>query len=281
MVMTFEQLREIATENTVAIREIRGSIDEFRASMSEVRGSIDEFRTSMGEVRGSIGEVRGSIDEFRTSMGEFRTSMGEVRASIKELDEGHKKTRALLDEVAEAQKETALAQKETKLAQQKTELALQKTQLIVQETSQNIGGVNIRLGEIVEMVVLPGLMKRMNELGHNFTISSPRKKFSKDGEQFAEIDLLLENCDEVMAVEAKARFKLGMMNDFLKAIKLLRENDDITGLKDKTIRAAAAAIGFDKPARELAQELGMYIIDIDQDSENITLTPPDGKIGTW
>jgi hypothetical protein len=55
----------------------------------------------------------------------------------------------------------------------------------------------------------------MNEFGHNFTMSSPRKKFSKGGYELAEIDLLLENCDEVMAVEAKARFKLGDVNKFL------------------------------------------------------------------
>jgi predicted RecB family endonuclease len=122
----------------------------------------------------------------------------------------------------------------------------------------------------------------MNELGHNFTMSSPRKKFSKKGELLAEIDLFLENGDEVMAVEAKARFKLGEMNEFLRHVQLLRKNEKITGVAGKTIYVAVAAIGFDKPARKLAIEKGMYIIDIDQDNENIILTPPPkGKIGKW
>jgi hypothetical protein len=132
------------------------------------------------------------------------------------------------------------------------------------------------------MILLAGLLKKMNELNHNFTMSSPQKKFSRDGELFAEIDLLLENYDEVMAVEAKARFKLGDMNKFLRRIELLRENESITGVAGKTIYAAAAAISFDPPARLLAIEKGMYLINIDQDSDNIEVIPPDnGKIGRW
>jgi hypothetical protein len=62
----------------------------------------------------------------------------------------------------------------------------------------------------------------------------------------------------------------------------LRKHENSTGTAGKTIYAAAAAIGFDKPARQRAQELGMYIIEIDQDNDNITLIPPPkGKIGKW
>jgi predicted RecB family endonuclease len=113
-------------------------------------------------------------------------------------------------------------------------------------------------------------------------MSSPRKKFSKNGQLLAEIDLFLENGDEVMAVEAKARFKLGEMNQFLRHVQLLRKNENITGVAGKTIYVAAAAIGFDPQARKRAEELGMYIIDIDQDNENIEVTPPPKeKIGKW
>jgi hypothetical protein len=205
---------------------------------------------------------------------------------MSELREIVAETAVAMKELAESQKRTELAQQKTELAQQKTELALQRTQQTLEKTieelSGNIYGVNRRLGEIVEMVVLPCLMKKMNELNHKFTMSSPQKRFSRDGKHIAEIDLLLENCDEIMAVEAKARFKLGDMNRFLKRIELLRENEDVTGAAGKTIYAAAAAIGFDKNARELARELGMYLIDIDQDNDNIEVTPPpDGKAGTW
>jgi predicted AAA+ superfamily ATPase len=200
-----------------------------------------------------------------------------TRASVTaaELTEGHKDTRALMAELTESHKELAEAQK-------KTELALQRTEFIVQQTTRNLGGINTRLGEIVEMIVLPSLMKKMNELGHNFTIASLEKTFSKNGEQFAEIDLMLENGGEVMAVEAKARFKLGEMNDLLNRVKLLRQNETITGVAGKTIYVAVAAVGFDKPARKLAEDKGMYIIEIDQDNDNIKINaPPQGKIGKW
>jgi hypothetical protein len=170
-------------------------------------------------------------------------------------------------------------QEETRRYHQETERVLRET---MKELSDNDGNVDRRLGEIVEAAVLPGLMKKMYRLKHNFTIASPQKKFSKDGEMFAEISLVLENCDEVMAVETKARFKLGDIDDFLRSIELLRENENITDTAGKVIYAAVAAIGFDKPARRLAQKSGMYLIDIDQDNDRIKVIPPSkGKVGKW
>jgi hypothetical protein len=203
-----------------------------------------------------------------------RTSVtvSELTESQKKSDERQKKIDERLDRLERLHEKT-------ELALQRVESALEKT---IDELSVNIGRVNRRLGDVVEMVVLSGLMKKMNQLNHNFTMSSPQKKFSKDGKQFAEIDLMLENGDEVMAVEAKARFKLGEMNDFLRRIELLRENESITGVAGKTIYVAVAAIGFDTPARKLAEEKGMYIIEINQDNDNIKInTPPKEKIGKW
>jgi hypothetical protein len=249
--MTFEQLQEIVTRTSITVAELTESQKETRASIAELTENQEETRASIAE----------------------------LTESQKKSDESHKEIRALIKEVAEAHKKTELAQQKTELALQKLQHTLGQT---LEELSGNVGYVNRRLGDVVEMIVLPGLMKKMNQLGHNFTMSSPQKKFSKDGKQFAEIDLMLENGDEVMAVEAKARFKLGEMNDFLRRIELLRKNEKITGVAGKTIYVAVAAIGFDKPARKLAEEKGMHIIEINQDNNNIKIkTPPKGKIGKW
>jgi hypothetical protein len=198
------------------------------------------------------------MDDFGVRMDDFGVRMDKTMAELAEL------------------------QKKTELTLQEMQRGLLDLQRTVKETTQNLGGINTRLGEIVEMIVLPSLMKKMNELNHNFTRASLEKIFSKDGEQFAEIDLMLENGEEVMAVEAKARFKLGEMNDLLRRIELLRKNENITGVAGKTIYIAVAAIGFDKPARKLAEEKGMYIIEINQDNDNIKIKiPPKGKIGKW
>jgi hypothetical protein len=54
----------------------------------------------------------------------------------------------------------------------------------------------------------------------------------------------------------------------------------ITGMTGKTMYAAVAGISFDAEARELAANNGMYLIDINEDTERIDVTQPD-KVGTW
>jgi len=224
------------------------------------------------------------------------TELERIVAKISvELAESHKKTEVSLAEsrreVAESQKKTeatvdrlanelAESQKKTDIALQKTEKLLNKTVAELRDIGKNMGGVNERLGEIVELVVLPGLQDKMNERGHNYTKSSPRVKFKKNKKTLAEIDLLLENGVEVMVVEAKTRFKLGEMNDFIKKLELLRKEEKITGMMGKTIYAAAAAIKFDLDALKTAKKNGIYLVEID-DTDKTDIKPLEREAGTW
>jgi len=121
----------------------------------------------------------------------------------------------------------------------------------------------------------------MKVFKHPFTIFSPDKEYSNtDGSKLTKVDLLLENCDEVMVVDVKSRVSLKWLNRHLECLKLLREKEPITGMSGKTMYAAFVGIVFDEDARELAANSGMYLIDINEDTERINVTPPD-KVGTW
>jgi hypothetical protein len=87
-----------------------------------------------------------------------------------------------------------------------------------------------------------------------------------------------------MLVEVKSDLAPGDVQTFLQRIQLLRENEKITGLKNKTIYAAIAGISFSGDARSLAAENGIYLIEVDEDYDNeklIITQPPNGKIGKW
>jgi len=200
--------------------------------------------------------------------------------SIAELHEIVTHTTVLMDNLTVKVSDLAESQKKTELALQKTETLLNKTVGELRQIGKNMGSVNERLGEIVELVVLPGLQKKMNERGHNFTKSSPRVRFKKNRNELAEIDLLLENGDDVMVVEAKSRFKPGEMKSFIKKLELLRKEEKITGMAGKTIYAAAAAIKFDLDALKTAKKNGIYLVEID-DTDKTEIIPPDGEEGTW
>jgi len=121
----------------------------------------------------------------------------------------------------------------------------------------------------------------MNLFNHTFTMASPRKEyFNTDNGKLTEVDLLLENCDEVMVVEVKTQVSKKWVERHLKRLELLRKKERITGMTGKTMYAAVAGIHFDADARELAANSGMYLIDIHEDTERIDITPPQ-NVGAW
>jgi hypothetical protein len=253
------------------IEKLRGTVAVHDVSMAEIRAVLKELAEGMRGLKLAQDKNEAGMQGLRLAQEKTELSVQKTQAGLQELKEDLKKTQASLRETQASLRETQAALRET----------LASVRESMKELSGNVSGVNRRLGEVVEMIVLPSLMKKMNALGHNFTMSSPRKRFSRDGEQLAEIDLFLENGGEAMAVEAKARFKLGDVNVFLGRLELLRENEDITGTAGKAIFAAAAAVGFDRAARELASEKGMYLVEIDDDNDSVRVVPPEGAAGRW
>jgi hypothetical protein len=92
---------------------------------------------------------------------------------------------------------------------------------------------------------------------------------------------LLENCDEVMAVEAKTLFTMADVGTHLERLKKLRDNEAITGVRGKTIYAGAAGMRFADGVVQKIEENGIYLIKIDEDNDRITVTSPAGSAGTW
>ena len=177
----------------------------------------------------------------------------------------------------------SLAESQKKWEETRKELAEthKETERLMQRLEKNMGGLNNSIGEIVEMIVIPGVKEKMNAFRHTFTMASPRKEYSDiDGSTLTEVDLLLENCDEVMVVEVKTQVSKKWVERHLKRLEILRKKERITGMTGKTMYAAVAGIGFDEEARELAVKSGMYLIDINEDTERIDIKAPD-EAGTW
>jgi len=150
------------------------------------------------------------------------------------------------------------------------------------EMNKRIGDVGRSIGRVVEMVLLPGLLDKMNALAdYQFDIISSDRIFKENGQEYAEIDLFLENGVSVMAVEAKTRVKLGEVNDFIEKLEKLREHEVKAGLVGKTIYAAVAGITFDDAARKAAEAKGMYLVSIDQNNDRIKIESPKCEVGKW
>jgi hypothetical protein len=169
--------------------------------------------------------------------------------------------------------------KESAARHEKDNLAWRKRS---DKLDRQLGYLGRSLGDVVELVVVPGMRKKMNSLGHKFTRIGPNTIFDKNDKTLTEVDLLLENGEESMAVEIKTDLSVKWVEKHLKRLKLLRKNENITGLKGKVLYAAVAGISIDKDARKLALENGMYVIDLIENEDRLEVTEPeDGKVGKW
>ncbi|GBU22076.1 hypothetical protein R80B4_01981 [Fibrobacteres bacterium R8-0-B4] len=235
-----------------------------------------------------VAVLSGRMDKIDMAVLQMTASIAESNARTDALiAESNARTDARIA-ASRAETDARIAETDASLKEtiQRTSEDLRKISADLAESLKNLGGnvgdVNHRLGEIVELVVLPGLMTEMNTLfGHNFDNASPRKRFTDSGQEYAEIDLFLENGGSVMAVEAKTRFTLGMVNKFIKQVESLREHEIKAGVAGKKIYAAIAGLGIDANAKTFALERGIYVVMIDRNGAEFTIESPKGAARTW
>jgi hypothetical protein len=191
--------------------------------------------------------------------------------------------RALAASRAEAEQALAASRAETEKA---LAASRAETERVIKDLSAGvdkwIGRFGNKIGDMVEMILIPGVKKKLNEFGHDFNSLSPRKQyFNKRGQIVAEVDLLLENGEEVMLVEVKTRFTLEDVKNHVRRLERLREHEAEFKIKDKVLFAAIAGLGIDSDAWEMASNLGMYIIEMVESDSNVNIIKPAGKLGTW
>jgi hypothetical protein len=100
--------------------------------------------------------------------------------------------------------ENALQMKETDRLIQENALQMRETDRKFKETDRKISKLGSRIGDLVEELITPDILEKFNKLGYVFGKVAPNVRYGDShGKIIAEVDLLLENGDIVLAVEAK------------------------------------------------------------------------------
>ena len=180
----------------------------------------------------------------------------QVWASLQDLAASQKETDRLIKENAERQKET---------------------DRIVKRNARQMGGLHNRFGEMAEHLVKPGIFKRFNELGYHFDAVSRggQEIRGEDGKIKAEIDLLLENGETVMAVEVKATVKMKHIEEHIKRLEILRDSRR----KKHDLRQVEGAIAgaiFGAEEKKAVIEAGFYVIM--QSGDTMKIEVPEGFV---
>jgi hypothetical protein len=188
----------------------------------------------------------------------------ESRERSKEMDKVFK-------ELAEQSKETDKKIKEVSEDIKETERVLKKSG---QELDRKLGELGNRFGELAEHLVAPSINEKFNALGYHFDAIAPGglRIDEPGGPTLAEIDLLLQNTDSMMAVEVKAKPLERHIDEHIRRLEVLRTWADRRGDRRKIHGAVAGAI-FSPGVRRYALNAGFYTIVQTGDTVKIDIPP--------
>jgi hypothetical protein len=177
---------------------------------------------------------------------------------------------AMFQETDRKMQETAELQKET--AQQ-----MKETDRKLSELGVKFGYLNNRFGELAEHLVAHCIHERFNELGYHFDAVAPGGYVIRDGRGkiIAEVDMLLENSDCIMAVEVKAKTRLKDIEHHVKRLEILRGYRNKHGDTRKILGAIASAI-LGTAEKQATFDAGFYMIE--QSGETMKIDVPDGFV---
>jgi hypothetical protein len=164
--------------------------------------------------------------------------------------------------------------KEADLRMKETDRRMKETDRQMKETDRKISKLGSRLGELVEEIIFPNILEKFNKLGYVFGKAAPRVLYQDPrGAYVAEVDILLENGDAVLAVEVKTNLTVNDVRDHIQRMEKLRLYADEHGDKRKLLGAVAGGIAS-KEAKAFAIKSGFFVLE--QSGDTIRINVPEG-----
>jgi hypothetical protein len=134
---------------------------------------------------------------------------------------------------------------------------------VVEQTNKQVGGLTSRWGEFVENLIKPAAAKLFKEQGIDVHHTALRVD-AQDEKGSIEIDILVENTNEVVAIEVKSHLEVRNVKRFLEV--LARFKEAFPRYQNYKLYGAVAGIKIDEKANEYATQEGLYLIEPAGDS---------------
>ncbi|MBE9203885.1 hypothetical protein IQ218_11085 [Synechocystis salina LEGE 06099] len=164
---------------------------------------------------------------------------------------------ALLGQLAESQKETERLFQETDRHMRETDRRMQETDRQIRVVNKELGELGNRLGEFVEWQVRPAAVKLFRERG--IAVRELSRDVSVDnGEEGIEVDLLVLDTTQAVAIEVKSKLTQRDVDEHLERLgkfkRLLPRYQNI-----QLLGAVAAMVAPSEVAR-YAYRQGLFVI---------------------
>lgn len=133
----------------------------------------------------------------------------------------------------------------------------------IEQTNKQVGGLTSRWGEFVENMIKPAAARLFKEQGIDVHYTAMRVKGDSDRGSM-EIDILVENANEIVAIEVKSHLEIGNVKQFLKVLGRFKEA--FPKYQNHKLYGVVAGIKIDEQANEYATQEGLYLIEPAGDS---------------
>ena len=188
---------------------------------------------------------------------ENQTSYEEVMRLFKETD------RRLAEQMAQSRAESERQKRETDRR--------------LEALGKQIGGLGNRLGEFVEGVVRPGLVRLFRDKGIDVRETHRDLEAERHGKK-AQIDLLVVDDTEVVVVEVKSKLSQRDVEEHLERLALFKELFPRYG--DARAFGAMAAMVVPEKQAAYAESVGLFVIGQAGD-DAVLLNSPEFRPRAW
>lgn len=197
----------------------------------------------------------------------------ETDLQFKETAHRFKETDLQFKETASRFKETDLKFQDTDRKFQETDRKFQDTDRRFQDTDRkikemtaSIGRLGNKLGDFVEEMVRPAAVRLFRERGVDVH-EVHRNVESQRGDDAIEIDLLVVNDTDVVAIECKSTLSLDDVNEHLERLAKLKKL--LPSYSDKRVMGAVTAMVLPDNVAGYAYRRGLFVIS--QTGEHLTI----------
>ncbi|MEI6328732.1 MAG: DUF3782 domain-containing protein [Pseudanabaena sp.] len=194
-------------------------------------------------------------------------TLDDIFALFRESEQQRQESQLAFDRYRQiAEREMAELRKQSDRTDQqieKTSQEITKLTAQVSQTNKQVGGLTSRWGEFVENLIKPAAARLFQEQGIDVHLTALRVT-GQDEQGSIEIDILVENTTEVVAIEVKSHLEVRDVKRFLRTLERFKKA--FPKHKNDKLYGAVAGIKIDERVNEYAIQEGLFLIQPAGDS---------------
>ena len=187
-------------------------------------------------------------------------TLDDIFALFRESEQQRQESQLAFDHYRQiAEREMAELRKQS----DRTDQQIEKLTAQVAQTNKQVGGLTSRWGEFVENLIKPAAARLFQQQGIDVHLTALRVT-GQDEQGSIEIDILVENTTEVVAIEVKSHLEVRDVKRFLRTLERFKKA--FPKHKNDKLYGAVAGIKIDERVNEYAIQEGLFLIQPAGDS---------------